>query len=30
MKRYMQYYASQKPFAEDIGIHLRWQAGTKD
>lgn len=30
MKRHMQYYSSQKPFAEDIGIHLRWQAGTKD
>jgi len=30
MQRHMQYYQSQKPFADDIGIILRWEAGTKD
>lgn len=30
MKRHMKYYLSQKPFADDIGIFMRWQAGTKD
>ena len=30
VSRHMQYYANQKPFADDIGIYLRWQAGTKD
>jgi tellurite resistance protein TerA len=30
MKRHMQYYPSQKGFADDIGIMLRWEAGTKD
>ena len=28
--RHMKYYANQKPFADDIGIFLRWAAGTKD
>lgn len=30
MDRHMQYYSSQKPFAEAIGIKLRWTAGSKD
>ncbi len=30
MSRMMRYFASQKPFAEDIGVHLRWEAGSKD
>lgn len=28
--RHMQYYQNQKPFADDIGIFLRWTAGSKD
>ncbi|GGN60450.1 tellurium resistance protein TerA [Novosphingobium indicum] len=28
--RHMQYYESQKPFADDIGIYLQWTAGSKD
>lgn len=28
--RHMKYYANQKPFADDIGIFLRWTAGSKD
>ncbi len=30
MDRHMRYYQSQKPFADDIGIILRWAAGSKD
>lgn len=30
MERHMRYYPSQKGFADDIGIMLRWEAGTKD
>ena len=30
MQRYMNYYRSQKGFADDIGIILRWTAGSKD
>lgn len=30
MSRLMRYYQSQKPFAEDIGVYLQWQAGSKD
>lgn len=28
--RHMRYYSSQQPFADDIGIILRWKAGTKN
>ena len=28
--RHMEYYANQKPFADAIGVHLKWTAGTKD
>lgn len=28
--RHMKYYKNQKPFADDIGIHLRWTTGSKD
>ena len=30
MKRHMLYYRNQKEYADDIGIILRWAAGTKD
>ena len=30
MKRHMQYYRDQKEYADDIGIFLRWAAGSKD
>lgn len=30
MERHMQYYESQQPFADAIGIHLRWRAASKD
>lgn len=30
MNRHMRYYRDQKGFADDIGIILRWTAGTKD
>ena len=30
MSRLMRYYQSQKPFSEDIGVYLQWQAGSKD
>lgn len=30
MQRHMRYYASQKPFADDVGIFLNWRAGSKD
>lgn len=30
MDRHMKYYAGQKEFADDIGIILRWRAGSKD
>lgn len=30
MKRHMKFYRDQKGFADDIGIRLRWQAGSKD
>lgn len=30
MTRHMKYYSSQKPFADEIGIIMRWQAGSKD
>ena len=30
MQRHMRYYASQKPFADDVGIFLNWRAGFKD
>ncbi len=30
MKRHMKYYRDQKQFADDIGIRLRWEVGSKD
>jgi tellurite resistance protein TerA len=30
MSRLMRFYQSQKPFAEDIGVYLQWQRGSKD
>jgi tellurite resistance protein TerA len=30
MNRHMRYYRDQKGFADDIGVILRWTAGTKD
>src|SRR3546814_8012751 len=30
MTRHMKYYPNQKPFADEIGIIMRWQAGSKD
>lgn len=30
INRHMQYYPSQKEFADNIGIRLRWVAGSKD
>jgi len=30
MNRHMRYYPNQRPFADDIGIFLRWTAGSKD
>lgn len=30
MTRHMKYYVSQKPFADEIGIIMQWQAGRKD
>lgn len=30
MKRHMKFYESQRPFADDIGIYMQWQAARKD
>lgn len=30
LKRHMRYYRDQKEYADDIGIFLRWAAGSKD
>lgn len=30
MKRHMRYYRDQKEYADDVGIILRWAAGSKD
>jgi tellurite resistance protein TerA len=30
MQRHMKYYQDQRGFADDIGIYLRWTAGSKD
>ena len=30
MKRHMKFYESQRPFADDIGMYMQWQAARKD
>ena len=30
MQRHMRYYRDQKEYADDVGIFLRWAAGSKD
>ncbi len=30
MKRHMKFYENQRPFADDVGIYLQWQAARKD
>ena len=30
MNRHMRYYDSQQPFADDIGVIMRWRSATKD
>ena len=30
LKRHMRYYRDQKEYADDVGIFLRWAAGSKD